>query len=407
MPRHINLQLFAESPGGDGGYAAAPAQESAPASTPSASEGSNSASPSSPAPAPTSSASGTTENKPIVTAGDLSVVINPQTGRREIKTIAKEQATPAAQPPQDYQIPQQATTPAPTMSIPQPAAQQNAGLVNTAINGEQPTEYSPQELAVALQLGTIDETKVPAQFRPQYETYKAAKQAAAQQQQAATPPAAQDRTQQMEFYKRIDEVADKNAMEELNITAEDLENAEYSDDQDLLNKVAAFKVAKDWHKSNLISQVQARTAAAEQEQSQKVAQVQAVYGTITNFVNEARTKEPNFDKIDIYMNSRYKTLPFEEGQKVAVVLEALKNKTLTDSQLPLLEKYYNDTRLDFYAQNNNLSTSPQPVARPAVVETPGGGGNSTPAQVDYAELRNADFRGKQAFIAKLFASKKQ
>ena len=413
MIKHMNLQLFAESPGGDGGAPAPAAQESYSA-PPAASEGSTPAPASSPSPAQTSSTPATNSGvKPIVTAGDLAVVINPQTGRREIKTVPKQQeaqATPAGEP-QEYKIPQQATTPAaPTMT---PPAQQQTdnGLVNTALNGQQPSAYTPQELTVALQLGNVDETRIPAQFQQQYETYKQAKTAAAQPQpQEQTPPAPtaeQERAKQMEFYRKVDELADKNAMQELNITQEDLDNAEYSDDQELLNKVNAYKVAKDWHKNNIISQVQARTMQAEQEQAQKQAQTQAVYGTIANFVNETRAKEPNFDKIDIYMNTRYKTLPFEEGQKVAVVLDALRNRTLTEAQLPILEKYYNDTRLDFYAQNNNISTTPQQVARPAVVETPGGGGSSTPAQIDYSELRNADFRGKQAFIAKLFAGKKQ
>lgn len=320
-----------------------------------------------------------------ITAGGFKLVTDPQTGRKSVQEISDvPQETTQTEPEENLQAAEETTRP------------QNADNNNAVV------EYSPEELTVALQMGAVDESRIPAQYQAQYQNYKAQQMAHQQSNQnvnGETNTQTNNGDYNREFYKRIAELSSERAMEEVGITAEELAAAEYSDDSELATKMAAYKIATDWHKADIISKVQQEA----QQYSAKQAQQSAIYQDIANYTIELKKQEPNFDKIDQLMSIRYQELPYAQTQVIAETLTSLKQGRITPQQCETLKKYYEDTRLHFYAQNNNLNTAPQQVIRPQAVEQPGQGASVHNTPIDYSQLRKADFRGKQEFVAKIFA----
>lgn len=263
-------------------------------------------------------------------------------------------------------------------------------------NNIQPEKYNIDQFSEALASGNVDERRVPDQYRSQYETFKinqavaqynanqqaleAQKQAQVEQQ--LTP---EQRQQNMaNFYTSLDKECSERAKIDAMLTEDDIENLPYMDDDD--PKLINYNMAKEFHKQQIMADLQSRAAADRAKRFQQ----EQTYAGIQNFVTEAKVREPNFDAIDVMMKERYKTLPYAEGQRIATVIEALNNGTITEDQAVELRGYYDNCRREFYANRNGLSTQPQQYNRPPVVERPGGNG-APPAQYvpDYNALRNA------------------
>lgn len=395
----FNLQLFAEGDfappadtstdtvsdvtGGDGGdYQTAPTANE---------------------PSPNSSDGPLADNGPIVRAGGLELVIDEKTGRKLVRAVE-----PKQEPFADDK---------PTATEPQNDAQEqgnDAGLTSASItNAAQAqanvVEYTPQELTLALQLGSVDEARIPSAYLPQYNQIKAQQQfVQQQQQQQASTQATEQANQELdnqakgsmkEFYLKIDNAAKEQAMAEAGFeTEEEIEMAEYSNDPEDKEKLTVYKNALDWKKGQLMAEVQRRAnerATAREQQA-------AIYRDIVAFTAEAKTKEPNFEAIDVLMKDHYKTLPYEQAQPIAETLKAFADGNITPEQCKVLQKYYDDARLAYYAQKNNLST--KPTSKPPVVERPGTG-QTIPSKTDFRELRGLTPRERQTWMKNYFNKK--
>ena len=331
----------------------------------------------------------------------LELVQDPVTGKRTIRRAmpqAQEQAPAQAEP---AQIQEQISDATPTSDQAEQAAQ-NANHT--------PSKYTLDEFSAAIASGNVDGDRVPEEYTQQYANFKIqqAMQAYNEQRQAVEQQKAQVEKQLSpeeqkqavkDFYSRLDAEAKERALKDMDITAEQLDELEFEDEAGHM----AYKAAYDWHRQQLMAEVQQKVA---QESAHKQAQ-QAIYQGIMNFVNEARVKEPNFNAIDQIMQTRYKTMPYEQGRAAEEAINALRAGNITEAQTETLRRYYEDVRKEYYAEKNKLSTTPKAAPKPPVVES-AGTGNQLPKDnsLDYAALRNArNVRDRKAWISNFLSNR--
>jgi hypothetical protein len=272
--------------------------------------------------------------------------------------------------------------------------EQLAGLVGGL--SDEPKEYTANDMMLAMQLGTVDESRIPAAYREQYQAYK--------QNTIRNPPSAEPQTAELpkkdanaaEYYARINQMAEDMAMQEIGITQEELDAEDFSDDDDLKQKVKAYKTAVEANRGRILADVQAEV----QKGSQMQAEYRAANEAISAFYQKALKEEPNFREIDRMMATRVNELPYREAVKLVPTLERLKNGTITRAELPILEQFYKDTRMEYYARKNDVGRAPAAV-RPPAVETAGNGAELSRKfdPTDLAKMRS--FREKARAIGKV------
>ncbi len=333
--------------------------------------------------------------------GDGFVLVEGPDGRRTLKAAKAQPAAVEAKPAQTEEVPQ--ATEGLTETAPIEANAQAAE--------EKPEPYTLDEFSAALASGSIDEGRVPEAYQSQYADFKIAQavkefnkraeaQAAKQAEVTKQLSPEEKQTQMKEFFSNLEKEAERRAAQSAGMTEEDLENVEYMDEDD--EKLKNYKLAKEWHKQELMQGLQQRAA---QETSAREKQ-RAVYQGITAFVDKAKAEEPNFAAIDKMLPERYKTLPYAEGHKVEQVLIALNTGTITDAQAETLRDYYEATRKEYYAKKNGLSTKPKAAPKPPIVESAGEGSASGPRYTpDYSSLAKAGVRGRRAWLAEYLRNK--
>jgi hypothetical protein len=277
--------------------------------------------------------------------------------------------------------------------------------------------YTLDEFSNAIATGYVDEKRVPQEYQRQYADWKIgqavqahnAQQRAIAQQEAArraeieaqmNPETRQE--QMREFLTGLDKEADARAQQDAGLSEEDVENLDLMDDDD--PKLINYKLAKEWHRQDLMAKMQNRYA---DEQAQRQRQ-EAVYAGINQFTEEQRAKEPNFDAIDRMLLTRVNDLTYKQAQVVVPVLQALQNGTINEAQTEILRNYYEDTRKLFYMQKNGLGTTPRAVNRPPTVERAGDGRDVNSVYVpDYGALAKSDVRGRRAWLAEFIRNRNQ
>lgn len=277
--------------------------------------------------------------------------------------------------------------------------------------------YTLDEFSNAIATGYVDEKRVPQEYQRQYADWKIgqavqahnAQQRAIAQQEAArraeieaqmNPETRQE--QMREFLTGLDKEADARAQQDAGLSEEDVENLDLMDDDD--PKLINYKLAKEWHRQDLMAKMQNRYA---DEQAQRQRQ-EAVYAGINQFTEEQRAKEPNFDAIDRMLLTRVNDLTYKQAQVIVPVLQALQNGTINEAQTEILRNYYEDTRKMFYMQKNGLGTTPRAVNRPPTVERAGDGRDINSVYVpDYGALAKSDVRGRRAWLAEFIRNRNQ
>lgn len=336
----------------------------------------------------------------------LYLVTDPRTGRKSISAAKPEPTEPAEtktdEPPVQDEPESQPTEPTePTETKPaEPAATESAAekqpepLIHTE-------PYTLDELNTAIAQGNVNESRIPQQYQLQYAQYQqeqARRQQQYQQQQQALQMQAQQ--QQLEQQKRmfadIDKAATDQAMKALGITQDDIDTAEYSDDDAVKQKVAHFNTAKSYYKEQLIGaiqQQQMRTQAAQNEQ-------RAIYQSIVDFTQQKQAEEPHFADINQLMGSYYQTMPYKDAAVIGDAIKALQGGNINPTQCKVLEGYYDKCRTAYYAKANDLTKQPKKVPVPKV-EQPGTGAKAPAKPIDFTQMRNMTVRERRAFIAGL------
>jgi len=348
---------------------------------------------------PTTTQEPTTNTEPVNTEppapkdGDIMLITDPRTGR---KTIVTKEPEPTAQdePP-----------------APQPTAQQEGQQPEPAAQDEPPKPQEPliqtgaytlDELNDAIRQNTVNESRIPDEYKFQYQQYRqqqAQRQAQyrAQQQQMQEQAQKTAIEQQRKLYADIDEAAKKKAMQDLGITADDLSLSEYSDDEETKKKVQEYTTAVAWNRQTLINAMQQQQMQKQTQQSQQ----QAIYKSITDFAADKQRNEPHFTEINQLLSSHYQELPYKEAATIASAINALNQGNITEQQCKVLEQYYNDTRTYFYGKQNDLTKQPKKIPIPNV-EKPGMGAQTKPKAVDFTKMRSMGDRERRAFMSRFF-----
>ena len=347
--------------------------------------------------------------------GSFVLRFNERTGRNEVVSTMPEETEPQEEEqeevPDDQRASQSQQPQQQLQQQPQQAPQQNyAGneLLN-ALNNPQPiqpqapqpnAEYTLQELQTAIQTGRIDEARIPLALRPGY--YAAVEQARQQmmqaQQEAAKP--VDETAQAKEFYSRVNAMAQERAMKEIGVTQDELDVAEYTDDQALIDKVNAYKVSVENNRARILQDVN----NIQQNQVARQQDTQRAYDAIGVFVQEMKQKEPNFDAIDKLMITRVAKMPYEQAIKVAPLVQKVQNGTLTTADLPALQEMYNQTRLEYYSSKTGVGVAPKVVNKPAFVENPGTGKEAPRKTTPLSALGTMSKRDREAAIGQMFGN---
>lgn len=327
--------------------------------------------------------------------GGLRLVEDERTGRKRVVTVEEPQEEPPQEePPQEtHEEPQPQETP-PQEETPNPITQA-VDAMNKATETPpepkppEPSEtpasnfYRPDEMVLAMQLGNVDEARIPPQFRQQYDALK----------QKNAPPQPTPEEAEKAVRKRISDMAREEAMKKSGASEDDLALGEFSDDPDVQQRVRDFKVAYDLASQRIIRDSLDRY----HEMQAKARAQQEVNNNVRSFIEEQRAKEPNFDKIGQLMSTAYLTMPYQQARIIAPVLDAAQKGTMTQAQANILGQYYEICRKQLYAQINKTSVTPQPVV-PKVEKRGTGAPASEP--VDYAKmLRDAGARDKSKVLA--------
>ena len=315
--------------------------------------------------------------------GTLGLRTDERTGRKIVETIttppkseAPTQAAPQAEGNESNQQPtEQPVEPSKQAVFPQQQAQQP--IV------PQVQYYSPAEMSLAMQLGNVDEARIPPEYQPQYMAMK----------QKNNPPPKSEAELRTEFLDTVNKMAREQAMKDVGLTEDQLQMGEFSDDEELRQNVERYKTALEVNRAKIVSGYGEQIRMAQEQAKQENAFKQGV----SDWINQQRQAEPHFDEIGFFMQEHYKTMPYEKAATIAPAIQKAMKGQLDPQSAEIVKSYYDDCRKEFYAKKNGTSTKPTPKA-PSVEKK--GSGLEVEKPIDYAEqLRTASVRDKSAIVS--------
>lgn len=317
-------------------------------------------------------------------SGTLGLVTDERTGRKtvqevpqgttpEVKNVKQEESALPSAEPQVVETPQ-AEQVAETAEL--------SPFDTLAPKQEEPQAYTPAEMSLAMQLGQVDEGRIPAEFMPQYMALKAKNEPA--------PKTAEEVRQ--EFLDKVSASVKGQTMQEIGITEDELALGEYAEDPEVREKIERYKLALEMNRRKAVDAVYDGIRAEQETQKAD----QQFRNGVADWINAQRIQEPHFDDIGSYMTEAYKNMRYEDAKAIAPAMEAALNGKLTPEYAAVIQKYYEGCRKEYYAKLNGTSTTPTP--RTPVVETKGGGRNVS-EETDYGKLlREASPRDKSRIV---------
>lgn len=333
----------------------------------------------------------------------IGIRVDERTGRRIIESVQEpftneepKQEEPKQEEPQAEQPeePVQDSQPVQTTQQTQPVQttqpiqnQQNQPIQTQPFQTQQIQNnplpfYSPAEMTLAIQMGQVDQNRIPPEYAAQY---------AAMVSRNAPKPKSEAELRN-DFLDSVNKMAKERTMKDLGVTDEELSTGEFSDDENIRNKVERYKTQLEINRTNIISEY-AEQVRIEQLKAQQANEFKA---SVASWINEQRAQEPHFDDIGFFMQEHYKTMPYEKAASIAPAMQKALSGNLDPQSAQVIQNYYNDCRKEYYAKLNGTSTTPTP--RSPTVERRGTG-KSVEKPVDYAEkLRNASVRDKAAIV---------
>ncbi len=321
-----------------------------------------------------------THETPAEESPRMGLRIDERTGRKVVETIPSGAEVEAPEPENHEPAEEQAE------QVQQPQAQPQVQ--------QQQQFYSPAELSLAIQMGQVDESKIPPEYQPQYLAMK-------QQNAPKPPPQKSEAELRNEFLDAVNKAARDKAMKDVGITEDELSMGEFSDNDEIQTKVSRYKAALDVARSQIISgyseQVRIEQMKAQQENEFKKG--------VADWINEQRAAEPHFDEIGFFMQEHYKTMPYEKAATIAPAIQKAMHGKLDPQSAEVVRSYYEDCRKEFYAKKNGTSTTPSPRS-PSVERK--GTGQDVVKPIDYAEqLRSAPVRDKSKIVEAWLSSMKR
>lgn len=321
---------------------------------------------------------------------DAAIQVDPETGRRRVVFPSEEQAQKLAQEqaPQEY-----------APKEPQAPQQYSANdIVQLVATGQQiDSSRVPQELqgyAAAIQQQRINAAQVQMMQmqRQQNVPPQAPPQPTAEQ-------VAQEQKARAAVYEQITQLAEQKACNDLGVTKAQLNDAKFSDDEELQKKAQAFEAAVRFNTQAISNEIMRQRAAQAQQMQAVQRETQETMQAILPKWNEYK-QDPHYNDIDNMMGEFYKTMPFEEGVKVKQSIDRFLAGRPVKADVDILDSYYKRTKEAYYAKATGVSTTPQPVqkAKPPRVEQPGQHGSTPTQKVDWSRMRGMTPRQRSQFL---------
>lgn len=293
-----------------------------------------------------------------------------RTGRKIVETVSQPE-TKKEETPQE--APQQ-------QPVQQPTQQPTQQPVTPTF---QPTYYTPSEMTLAMQLGNVDEARIPPEYQPQYMAMK----------QKDAPPPKSEVELRNEFLDTVNKMAKEQALKDTGITQDELDMGEFSDDEEVLNKLERYKAAVEINRSKIVSGYGEQMRIAQEKANQENAFKQ----DIANWIKEQQNQEPNFNEIGFFMQEHYKEMPYDKAAQIAPAVQKAMQGKLDPQSAEVVKNYYDECRKEFYARKNGTSVKPS-LRAPSVERK--GTGQDIDKPIDYAEqLRKASARDKTAIVS--------
>lgn len=320
-------------------------------------------------------------------APKLGLRTDERTGRKIVEPITtpQPQEEPKPEPAKVFEKPTEQQAPQPQQVQPQQTPPQTAPVPpqgTPPVPTPAPNYYSAAEMSLAMQLGNVDESRIPPAYQPQYQALK----------QKDAPPPKTEAELRTEFLDTVSKMAKEKAMKDVGLTEDELAMGDFSDDESVREKMDRFKTAMEINRTKIINgysenlRMEQLKAQRENEFKQGVA----------SWINDQRASEPNFDAIGTFMVSHVKEMPYEKAVAIAPSIDRALKGQLTEQDAEIVKGFYDECRKEFYAKKNGTSTTPSP--RSPSVESKGTGKDVNKAP-DYAEmLRNAAPRDKPQII---------
>lgn len=285
-----------------------------------------------------------------------------------------------------------------------PAAAQIEPVEATEETNSAAKPYTAGELFQEIALGhNVDESRIPQELANDYSAIRQQQLNAVNQQVQEAPtmhqPEQQEPSQeelqqqarqaQLEALREIQKMAENKAKADLGITDEDIEDAEYSDDDDVQLKMQAYKQAVQMNMNIINQQIMANRAkqqAIEAQRQQETQEAMAVIGPKW----EEYKKDPHYNEIDEMMEHYYENMPYSEGIKVKASIDRMLAGKPVRADYDILNNYYLKTKEAYYAKQTGIGTVPQPVHKsaPPYVEATGQTSAAPHKTVDWSKMRN-------------------
>lgn len=323
---------------------------------------------------------------------DAAIQVDPETGRRRVVFPSSEQAQPTqAQAPQE-------TTP----QEPQAPQQYSANdLVQLVATGQQ---IDPARVPQELQgyAAAIQQQRINAAQAQQMQMMQMHRQQNVPPQAPPQPTAeqvAQEQKARAAVYEQITQLAEQKACNDLGVTKAQLNDAKFSDDEELQKKAQAFEAAVRFNTQAISNEIMRQRAAQAQQMQAVQRETQETMQAILPKWQEYQ-KDPHYNDIDNMMGEYYKTMPFDEGAKVKQSIDRFLAGRPVKADVDILDNYYKRTKEAYYAKATGVSTTPQPVqkAKPPRVEQPGQHGTTAPQKVDWSKMRGMTPRQRSQFL---------
>lgn len=324
---------------------------------------------------------------------DAAIQVDPETGRRRVVFPSEEQAQPT-----QAQAPQETTT-----QEPQAPQQYSANdLVQLVATGQQ---IDPARVPQELQgyAAAIQQQRINAAQAQQMQMMQMQRQQNVPPQAPPQPTAeqvAQEQKARAAVYEQITKLAEQKACNDLGVTKAQLNDAKFSDDEELQKKAQAFEAAVRFNTQAISNEIMRQRAAQAQQMQAVQRETQETMQAILPKWNEYK-QDPHYNDIDNMMGEFYKTMPFEEGVKVKQSIDRFLAGRPVKADVDILDNYYKKTKEAYYAKATGVGTTPQPAPqrqRPPRVEQPGQHGTAAPQQVDWGKMRSMTPRQRSEFL---------
>lgn len=323
---------------------------------------------------------------------DAAIQVDPETGRRRVVFPSAEQAPPAQEQALQETTPQE----------PQAPQQYSANdLVQLVATGQQ---IDPARVPQDLQgyAAAIQQQRINAAQAQQMQMMQMQRQQNVPPQAPPQPTAeqvAQEQKARAAVYEQITKLAEQKACNDLGVTKAQLNDAKFSDDEELQKKAQAFEAAVRFNTQAISNEIMRQRAAQAQQMQAVQRETQETMQAILPKWNEYK-QDPHYNDIDNMMGEFYKTMPFEEGVKVKQSIDRFLSGRPVKADVDILDNYYKRTKEAYYAKATGVSTTPQPVqkAKPPRVEQPGQHGTTAPQKVDWTKMRGMTPRQRSQFL---------